>query len=1172
MVGGGMIGWTAFGAARSGLAIAQETSATEQDTPAAGNADEPSDDPADRPVGPSPIPDVEPETEIDPGAAPEDRTPLGPNLFPFYTHELRRSDQAEIRQVLGLYRTARRPDGTGSTLLLPFYYRQHELTPQDDRFYLFPLYYSRESEDTSFRYLVPFYFQHRAPTFELHTVPPFWLRLETEQGKLTQHHVLYPFGRFSRDLRLENRPVSSGRLGLWKLLELFEYRSTPRTSDSTALNLLNWSEETRGGIALYRSSWVREEWGEHGRRHLFPFYWHGAGADSSYRWVIPLFGYSVDGARQDYTLIPLLSRFGRGPGEARRFDLLFPLFHYARSNEELSVASYPFFDYYHSEEENRQGLLFWLYRRYRSNVDDWTTHSVLYPLSYFHSAEGGKRGKNWLLTYYEGWDPDERTRLILPFYVGLEDRSEGELEGFFTWAFPTYFSWSKGTADDYFAMGIPLYWHRNRGSRGWAVFAPFYYHFYGQVSRELHVIPFVSHLSSPFRRLWVFGGPLYSHARYFDENEQQTGSAHHLLWPFIKIANHDTGYDYRFLPFFWVEQLEGTTGLMVSPFYYQQTSPEGTSRYLFPFYAKFESPRETKEYHAAGTWMRHRVYRDDRSITKQSSSYLWYLATFEHNYIDGSNHQRILPLLYWRTETPSERRTLSLPFYYSHRITEHDEAHSLDLFLGNLFLSKVVEGPPRRTTAERIGPTGAAEDAAAVGDETTGDDAADLVAGEESSAPETEWIERSRDQGVLWPLTRWYRTDQGESGHWILPFYANTKSPQQNTLALFPLYYQRDEELAYSPSYFRYFYLFNRETFADGYRLSVGQLLFDLRSQRDGEEWRLRLLYPLFEIETGESSYRYQITPLISGEHSLSGGERATEHRLFPVFWVGSRERLDREGEWHRESDHFFLFPFFGYARRETRADYHALYPIFHLGRSPESLSAEVWPFFFYRDQPALQATRFWPLHANESGETAGDFWVSRYLFLSKLFLEDDGFEYRFDPFLFRYGSGPDRFGMGGLFELLAYDRTEESVSFRAIPFVFGYSNPESAATAVIPLHYRRDFGDEAIDRWDFPRFFFLTNSARGKGGERHFSLLTKLLEYTYSTERPDFYEFRLLHRLVLHYRSETASQVEWNPFFQYYRDDSTGESTFSILGYLYRSETDARGQTRRTILNFIPF
>src|SRR4029453_16493513 len=134
-------------------------------------------------------------------------------------------------------------------------------------------------------------------------------------------------------------------------------------------------------------------------------------------------------------------------------------------------------------------------------------------------------------------------------------------------------------------------------------------------------------------------------------------------------------------------------------------------------------------------------------------------------------------------------------------------------------------------------------------------------------------------------------------------------------------------------------------------------------------------------------------------------------------------------------------------------------------------------------------AVRLWPLHADESRVTAGDFWGSRFLFLSKRFARAGSSACRFAPLLFRTSSGPDSFGIGGAFELFAYDREGQSSSFRMIPLVFGYGEGDRSALGVIPFHYHRTFGKKETDYTTPGRFLFLTDHLRGGNGERHFGV-----------------------------------------------------------------------------------
>jgi protein-S-isoprenylcysteine O-methyltransferase Ste14 len=74
---------------------------------------------------------------------------------------------------------------------------------------------------------------------------------------------------------------------------------------------------------------------------------------------------------------------------------------------------------------------------------------------------------------------------------------------------------------------------------------------------------------------------------------------------------------------------------------------------------------------------------------------------------------------------------------------------------------------------------------------------------------------------------------------------------------------------------------------------------------------------------------------------------------------------------------------------------------------------------FSVRSDSGETSVRLWPVHSTEIGEGAGDWWVSKYLFFSKLAVRRQSFRYRLDPFLFWTGGSPTESRTGGLFGLV---------------------------------------------------------------------------------------------------------------------------------------------------------
>ena len=1106
-----------------------------------------------------------PVAPSEPGALPAEARadvyrPLGPSFFPFYEHYLRTADLTEVRNVLYLYTAADNPGGDWSRLLVPIFYREHSARLQRDLFYLFPL----------------LYFQKRSPESSTTLALPLGYYHEKDPRSSTLH-ALFPLFR-RRTEAVEGGELSKTRLGLWKVFELWESRREPTATDRAALSLFNWKEEGRGLLSLYRSS-RRIERGEDGEEeveshaHLFPFYFAGRERSSSYSWLIPFYGRSESPGRTDHYFPFLLSRVGLG-GEDRRIDVLFPIFGYSSGPKRGSLAVLPFYDTSTDASGSSTGVLLWLYRTRLEAASGKRTHSILYPLGHFDVEPDGSQGKRWFIPYIETFDDKRLWRFVLPLYAEKQELSGGNTDWFLRIGIPLFLS--IGEPDDYFTMGFPLLWASRSGRRGWELFAPLYFRAYSATSNRFHIFPLFSYRSFPSRKQVLVGGPLYVNETFYDRAGKQSGKGHHFLWPFFSAVSRNDGYLYRFLPLFAFRRDGDTTSRLITPLYYATEGPRGKGRYFFPAYGRYETDSLRRDFYGAGTYI-HTVQRDAAGETiRDRKDILWSLATRETHTKTGASHEHVYPLLYWKTRTPAHDRTLWGPFHYSHRIAEGNEVDRLSLWLGSVVFSHVKEGPLPPSVTPAAAPPAAVPpaDAAPVPDATA--DAAGATPEEEpASAPPVEARtlpppvvgELSRDEGILWPLSRRYRSIEGEEGKWLIPFYFNTRDDLKQNLALFPFFFRQEEVSQYSQSYFRYFFLYDTETWRGGRRMSVGQVLFDRKVEEGMRRYRLRILYPIFEHLTSPEGREVNVTPFVR----FASKDRDLENRIFPFYWQGATQRKSASGEWRTENSHFFLFPLYGFSSRQNRDDYYVLFPFFHLRSSQDSRRLELWPLFFYRREPGLKAVRIWPFHADESGLTAGEFWVSRFFFLSKRFRRSDSRRYRLDPFLFRFAEGLDEVSWGALFEAIAYERQGTASSYRLIPLVFGYSQDEMSATGIIPFYYRRNFGKEEIDYGIPWRFLFLTHSFRGASGERHFGVLWKLFGHTDNPNRPEYLEVRFLERLFFRRRTETSSQLEVNPLFSYYRDETGDESRLSILFdlYGYRRTRDA---VEHRVLFFLRF
>ncbi len=706
----------------------------------ATNADGPPVSPA--PVVPSEDPTVPSEAAVSPQESPDQLIsplgdayqPLGPQLFPLYEHYLRKADNTTVRNLLYVYRTTHRPppNASHSVLLAPLFYFREDERPRSRRLYLFPLlHFSGQDETSSFSYTIPFYFDDQDQDSGYQYLFPFWLQTTSEGRQLTRDHVLYPLFRLTHDLRYSEESLTSSRLGLPKILELWESRSGESGTDRTALNFFNWSDETRSGIALYRSSWTDVGSNPRGSTYLFPLYWHQSDLDGGFLavlplylqgsrggrhflWQFPLFGYSIEDGNADIDAIPLMPRVRPAPPPTAGFRLsnlippsiftystgpdrfglyLRPLFHYYEDSSTFSVAVRPFYSYARDENTVVWGSLFGLYRRTYTERTGKQTLTFLFPLVHHDVEPDGTRGDRWYFPYYETFNEERRWRFVLPLlYLERQSLSGGEVNTFWRYGLPTYFAW--GAPDDHFGLGFPLYWESRSGKSGWRTFFPLYWDFYTATERSWFLLPLFVHRGFPSLKQDSLVWPFFVLERFYDMSGERRGTGVDLMWPFTRVEVRNDGYHYRLLPLFSISKRGPYHGLLLTPFYYRQETPRGTHSYFIPFYGRTETDRTVTDYYAAGAVIASTEKNENDETTRTKLDLLWSLISREKDYALGGTHTHVLPLLYWNTETPSTDRTIAGPLYYSHRIIEDEEEHYLKLFLGNLFVSKVTFGPP----------------------------------------------------------------------------------------------------------------------------------------------------------------------------------------------------------------------------------------------------------------------------------------------------------------------------------------------------------------------------------------------------------------------------------------------------------------------------------------------
>ena len=605
-----------------------------------------------------------------------------------------------------------------------------------------------------------------------------------------------------------------------------------------------------------------------------------------------------------------------------------------------------------------------------------------------------------------GGNVDELT-IAFPAYV--EHNEDGQ---FLKTLLPFYWSW--GNRSEFMSIGFPLYWREHTQldetgpGDGYTVFAPFYFHVYSSTDTDRFFVPLYGYRSFPGEEQHSVLGPLYVYQRFEDVRGEKSGSAHSFAWPLMTFESREDDFTYRVLPLFSVSETGSDSNLLVTPFYYESSDTGGEFRYVFPFISSTTKPGETTNRYGMGLYTRERAHDADGTLLRSRDDALWGAVSFQRDVRAGMTHERMLPLAYWHTEKPDSSDTLYGPFYFSHTsIDSGDNRWSLDLLLGNLYVSSRVEGPPESAVTPASVTTGTPG-----GPTATKEVARTLVApgpdrdGDRSLYP--AHVERSVEKGILWPMIRWHRNELGHSSRWFAPFYFDDETDSSSSVAVFPLAYTQEDQGAYELSFFRYFFLWNSERWATGTRLSIGQLLFDWTSEDTRDRDEISILHPLFEGYRSSTGYGYHLLQIIAGNDNVEGGDHDTTLRLFPFFWYGYSDRQDTDGEWARQNEHFYLLPFYGFESTPTRVDNNAIYPLLHVAETTDSFQAEFWPLFFWQDRSTLQALRIWPFHSSEAGESADERWWVDWMFLSKYAFSPGRFSYRLDPFLYSYERDDD--------------------------------------------------------------------------------------------------------------------------------------------------------------------
>jgi len=588
-------------------------------------------------------------------------------FFPFFWRfsDARTGAATSILFPLG-YRH-RRPDGTHTNLLFPFYYRRDldgwsgRLLPvlfvdrhaDHSHVVLFPVFWQLNNPRARTTILGPAYYRRKksgwhagiAPLLfagsdagEQYGVlfPAFWYLSSREEGYTTfiGGPGFYSRGRNGRVYGL--LPVFAA--GTWKgnhfqavLPPLFYRSETPAEGKSftVAGPYISWRNRTERGDAV------------------FPVAYYRRGASSTTAFTIPLFYYrrrEVKGA-QDQLLVTPLGGFRR-QHQQQIFEGIAGPYVWHRSPRTRGFAVLPLF-----------------YRWHR--LDRQSTTTVVFPLGVHHRSPK-QRALVWFPLLWHYVDAEQRALVVFPFYWRLratgakpDDRMNADV------IFPLY--WSLRQPRRQLNVIGPLFWARNNRSpdtgRMTAGLVPLFLYRRDARGTTFLAMPFTYYRRDPraHTRTWVVG-PFY-HRRY------EPGSATGL----IPLVFHKDTPDSRYTiiaPLYWDvgRPREDKRTIVLGPTFYRRRGaeksvglvpllygawgPTGRSLGLIPLFYHRSGPARSALYTP--------LFGYDRSPEKTQ----WYVGPYFRRRSPTTSLSLAFPLFLHHKNHARGRTTLVMPLYY----------------------------------------------------------------------------------------------------------------------------------------------------------------------------------------------------------------------------------------------------------------------------------------------------------------------------------------------------------------------------------------------------------------------------------------------------------------------------------------------------------------------------
>ncbi|MEM7166550.1 MAG: hypothetical protein AAF581_13875 [Planctomycetota bacterium] len=980
---------------------------------------------------------------------------------------------------------------------------------------LAPLYFAKTTPEDDWSLLAPLYYRHRgANSSSFYSLPLAYGRNESGGSWL---HLPYPLSIYRQESKkrsLQDFDLSQ-RLGLWPFIDVFGRYRDGRASSVDVLGFGAWGEAGDSLLAMFRHRTNHE--GQLRESALLPIYHYrswGQGAELGQarrdRLIVPFLGYasSRNGDRTSRWFWPLLSHWTNTEDHHTAW-LLGGLAASVHQDHVDLLRVEPLFSY-----EKRPSRSQWhalrLFGQEREAARNYRATNILPPLGHFSRYDHGYRHR--LAPFYWAGGSD----------IGRETVSE------YRYLLPFYYDQS--TAHSSTKVLFPLYYHRYRNNDEQRVVFPLYWQGRSDDKEHLHVFPLYSQLRNGRERFDSVLGNLYIRHIEPTSPEAETTS-HSLLWPLFGYAS---GPDYRHsraLPLWWSTRDKGDEFDLLAPIYLRTKSGARSQHWILPFYGHmtamdWNGTRTDRSFFAGGSVLHTKKTYEKPSLgTDEHWHVLGPLAGWSRNETLQSSHSRFLPL-WWHDRSSVKELTVLLPAFYQYRERRGPKngpwTSQLTSVVGNLWIDYQTE--------------------------------------------------HRRESGVLYPLTRYRRSTDGESRQLdVLGAYSSQVAGAARSWRLTPLLHvASNQDLAgHVDDDPQWWHIVSHRNDSAGTRTRVMPFLYSRERSEDSE--KTTALAGLLASESSPGRIARRILPFYYDERYLRDGElTSSDTVLFPFYSQHTRAQDD----WKRQT---LLFPFYSWENGRTAEGAYSsntlLAGLAGWNRSPAQKGAHVFPLYAYKNtilgesDVALSLLYRSRRHAPGS-EARGLFSRDGYagLQLYRSAVGDNTRTIAVNPLLFGYhrDDRSDHVNWNFL-HFNRYWRERDSSSYTIAGLVRGGDNARWEWDSAFPLYFSARYKSSAAPGWSLPGLLHLYSRHEDADVSR-WSLLGVLAS---GSSRPNGdYSFRILHKGMTWLRENRYTERTIQPFVTYEHDGVRGRSYFSLLKFLYiSSQESADAPVRRRVL-----